>query len=245
MAYCTNCGKDISEKTFCEECCMEIGAARNYCKWCGNSLNPNDKKCSTCGEKIKESRISKKLAYFFSAFLLLAGIATVKKSIISAVCFFIAAILLFPKTKNFIRKKTESEPNKRKTAFKIQTIGLIVFLVISVVAMPTSGNARDRLGSLFGSSDSENDEIVENVKSIAKANIYTAIAEKYGDGNQAEVTFSTVNQDGYDFELYGKVTFKDKYGDKYEGRFSATYVYSVKDKRAQMKTLNIDKISKK
>jgi predicted nucleic acid-binding Zn ribbon protein len=162
MLHCTNCGEKTSDKKICKSCGVKLHSTHNFCCWCGTALEQNAKKCPNCGEKVKQSLILFVIIkYIIGILLLMSGLGTLKKSIVTAISLMLFGIILLPIVKDFIRKLTCKKGKIYKVISKARIILLVILLLVAFVTMPpsdtnntTSNNSND-VSSVDGSGGKE------------------------------------------------------------------------------------------
>lgn len=202
MLYCTNCGEKTSEKKICEKCEVKLDSTHNYCKWCGCSIVENAKKCPQCKQKLKkESIIGKIICYIVSAIFLIASLGMFAvNGAVSAICFILFAVLLFPAVKKIFKKTADKSPKSTNIIIKVRALALVVFLIVGFAVMPETESS----GFSFGKSSNDasaSEPITSESQALKAADDYLSKNEVY------------VNQ-----LISSKLGFETFYAPKYGGK---------------------------
>ena len=97
MAYCKNCGAEVSEiQDVCVKCGVKVGMGTAYCAHCGKDLPAGADVCMGCGCAVKKAAAA-------------GDLAGLDKVTMALICFFLGGLGIH----NFMMKET------KKGIFKI------------------------------------------------------------------------------------------------------------------------------
>lgn len=114
---------------------------------------------------------------------------------------------------------------------RILSATLILLMCLSLCACGSSG-------------ESESQSVESIVENRVKSYIMAEIALTYETEGVPTITYF-VNQAGENqYEVTGKVTVKDKYGDSYTGKYDALVDYDAETGEAEIDTCDIDTLYK-
>ena len=220
MAYCTNCGKEMTAKKICEHCGVKKNKTHNFCEWCGTALDQKAKVCPNCQEPKKvETVAGKAVSTFFAVLFLIGAIGAIGQSFVTAVCFLLFALLLLPFTKGLIRKATHDNMKLRKTLKPVRVIALIALLLIGGSALPETETSNNN-AEINSSQSTKSDYVELNEKEI-DALVADALYKEI-DGNKnyrsnldpgaCKYEISSIEDEEKQYVVYGNGWFYDKYG---------------------------------
>lgn len=225
MAYCTNCGKEMTAKKVCEHCGVKKNKTHNFCEWCGTALDQKAKVCPNCQEPKKVGTVvGKAVSTFFAVLFLIGAISAIGQSFVSGICFLLFALLLLPFTKGLIRKATHNNMKLRKTLKPVRVVVLIALILIGGSALPESDTnyAEQHWNALTAMSEEEKED---EFRIAVKSGVSFYITTNYDVKPNHNIDISTIEVDGDTYTAYGKVTVTDKHGDLYTGKFTAVYEF--------------------
>lgn len=248
MAYCNNCGKEMTAKKVCEHCGVKKNKSHNFCEWCGTALDPKAKICPNCQEPKKTgTAVGRAVSTFFAVLFLILALGSMGQSFVSGICFLLFALLLLPFTKGLIRKATHNNMKLRKALKPVRALVLIALFLIGGSALPESDTdyAQQHWNALTAPSEKEIDEMV---RTKVKADLAGYVQLQWGSGYIPEVYISSMmnEEDGVTvyYTVYGKLTVTDPYGDDYTGKFTGSYFYDPTEQNVKKADLTVDTLRK-
>ncbi len=240
MKYCTNCGERTSAKKICDSCGVKMYSTHNFCRWCGNALETNAKKCLVCGEKSKKDFILIPiLCYILGIALIIGGLCVANDFALSGIALALFGLFLLPVIKKLVRIISGKKKVLFKT-FNILRLALAaIFFVIYVSAIPADYEPPVKENKPTNSSVSA--AITSQSEAIKAADKYISQNETYINQQIASklgfVTFYTPKYGGKDaaehhnywnITYYGNMTgYIDKYQTDIEN-YKFTIILTVK-----------------
>lgn len=239
MAYCTNCGKEITAKKVCEHCGVKKNKTHNFCEWCGTALDQKAKLCPNCQEPKKAGTVvGKAVSTFFVVLFLISAIGAIGKSFVAVICFLLLALLLLPFTKGLIRKATHNNMKLRKSLKPVRVIVLVALFLIGCCALPESDtNYTEQYWNALTAMSEEEKE--EEFRLAVWSGVSFYIITNYDVKEGHNIVISTVDVDGNTYTAYGKVTVTDNYGDRYTGKFTAVYEFNDNTQKFDRKSVDV------
>lgn len=244
MAYCTNCGKEMTAKKVCEHCGVKKNKTHNFCEWCGTALDQKAKVCPNCQEPKKAgTAVGKAISTFFAVLFLILALGSIGQSFVAGICFLLFALLLLPFTKGLIRKATHNNMKLRKTLKPVRVIVLIALFLIGGSALPESDTnyAEQHWNALTAMTEEEKED---EFRTAVKSGVSFYIITNYDVKENHNIDISTVEVDGNTYTAYGKVTVTDNYGDRYTGKFTAVYEFDDNTQKFDKKSVDVSDLIK-
>ena len=119
---------------------------------------------------------------------------------------------------------------------KILVFLLVVVLAFSLVACGSSGNETQE--------ESGEEAIIKDVKDTVSARIVAKIVVSYDTVGSPTITHYVDEIDENEYEVTGKVTVRDKYGDTYTGKYDAIVIYDPVEKDSRIDSFELGSLYK-
>lgn len=220
MAYCTNCGKEMTDKKVCEHCGVKKNKTHNFCEWCGTALDQNAKVCPNCQEPRKVGTVvGKAVTTFFAVLFLIGAIGAIGQSFVSGICFLLFALLLLPFTQGLIRKATHNNMKLRKTLKPVRVVVLIALILIGGSALPES-DTNDNNAEINSNQSTESDYVElseKEINALVADALYKEIDSNKNyrstlDPGATRYEISRIEDEEKQYVVYGNGGFYDIYG---------------------------------